>query len=239
MRKSSLWIPPNDVDEPQGSEQWKRRRKACVVTASEFSAALGLCPWRSRAKLWRQKMGLEEEDSSNPAMEHGLMYEGEAAECYRWVMKEFTGKSLDLRTYSFATYTQDERFGGSPDRICVDYEANQSHLLEVKCTYPPRERTEVPLSHLVQMQGLLAIFTALPFADYVSYQADMSGGDNDSVFVARTDFSEELWFRHLLPGLETFASYVEKDTEPPRMSAKGKKELQEAIGSLAKPYSIF
>jgi hypothetical protein len=236
--KTSFWVP-NDVEEQQGSDAWKRRRKACVVTASEFSAALGLCSYRTRGKLWRQKVGIDEEDPSNIAMEHGQIHENEAAECYRWVMKEFTDTTLELRTYSFATYQDDPRFGGSPDRICVDYEAMKSHLLEVKCTFPPRERTEVPLSHLVQMQGLLAIFPMLDVADYVSYQADLSGGDNDSVFLARTDFSEELWFKHLLPGLCVFAHYVEMNEEPPRMSPKGKKELKSAVQALAKPYAIF
>ena len=38
-------------DVEQGSEEWLEMRKECVVTGSEFAAAMGLNPYCSRAKL--------------------------------------------------------------------------------------------------------------------------------------------------------------------------------------------
>lgn len=223
----------------QGSAEWIRLRRTCVVTASDFAAALGLSSWKSPQKLMRQKLGLEEEDAPNEAMAHGQAYEDEATLCYQHVLESTIGAAADPRRHVFRRLKSDNRFGGSPDRIMVDRATQQAWLLEVKCTYPPREREEVPLHHKVQVQGLLAIYTELPFADYVSYGCDLQGGDNDSLFVARMNASDELWNRYLYPGLATFASYYERRQEPPRTSPKTKKFLTEAIQALSPAYAVI
>lgn len=187
----------------------------------------------------RQKLGLEEEDPPNDAMAHGSAYEDEAALCYQHVLNTMIGAAAESHRHVFRRLFTDFRFGGSPDRIMVNPATQEAWLLEVKCTYPPRAREEVPLHHKVQVQGLLALYSELSFADYVSYGKDMAGGDDDSLFVARMDASDELWNRWLYPGLQTFASYYERRQEPPRTSPKYKKALTDAIQALSPSYACL
>lgn len=208
----------------QGSEEWLAARRSCVLTGSEFGAALGLCPYKSRATLVKEKLGTKEVEPSSWRMQWGQMREPFVADAYATLCRNHR-----VGTFGFVTYTTPSglRLGCSPDRIVYDEHGQQVRLVEIKCS--AYERRTVELYHLPQLLAQ-AVMLGCNCVDYVTWcEEQVSAQDNTyTLNIARVSFDMRLWTEHVLPELEYFASLVERNI-PARIDAKRKKQLIEAF----------
>lgn len=151
------------------------------------------------------------------------MLEGQKREPWvRSVLLFLLGNTYDVLLPSFSLYPRDSRFGGSPDGILTDRVTGEPlALIEVK-TRPGRHDTRgmVPVTHLVQMCGLLEIYN-LPFAYYICSTYD------ESVQVARVEFDPECW-AEIYRRLQLFAVLFDKRCKPTR-AAPGEKDYLESF----------
>lgn len=208
----------------QGTDEWLALRKSCVVTGSEFAAALGLCPYKSRAVLVKQKIGEEAADDVNWFMQWGTRWEPHVADAYATLCK---GRRVG--TFGFVTYTSKAgtRFGCSPDRIVYDENGAQQRLVEIKCSQI--QRTTVELYHLPQLLAQ-SVFLDCNCVDYVAWSEEQVDPVDYTLKlnIARVSFDRRLWTDYVLPELEYFASLVERKM-PARINSKRKRELIEAF----------
>lgn len=65
----------------QGSDAWKSKRRDCI-TATDISKIIGVNKYCTANKLWKQKLGLEEEEKENDAMRLGSALEIPARELF-------------------------------------------------------------------------------------------------------------------------------------------------------------
>lgn len=114
------------------------------LTSSNFAAAMGISPWCSRQKLFRQMTGRENRDPLNAAMQWGIDNECRAvaaAEAMTGLLFQHTGD--DQQHYQLNV--DGIWFGTTPDGRCG------STGLEVKC--PQKLTDEPPLHYIPQVQG--------------------------------------------------------------------------------------
>lgn len=71
------------VNYSQGSDEWLEWRRG-GVTASDAAVLLGVSPYKTKWRLWAEKIGYakEEDLSANPMVRHGKRYEDEARQAY-------------------------------------------------------------------------------------------------------------------------------------------------------------
>ncbi len=205
----------------QGSEDWLEVRKKMAATASKFATALGF-GFQSRSAYMKEKLGLKRPAPSNDAMQFGIEWEDYVVELYRGVMGK---RNLILHRHGFRRYEYEPRIGGSPDRIVEDLDTGEKWLLEIKTTTPSKMRDDVPIYHIPQLQGLMAIYN-LPFAHYVSW------GDEDGLFVSEVPFNAVLWEDWYLQDIVDFCEMWEEKEIPGRMDSKKKAKLLEKTEKL-------
>ena len=124
----------------QGSEAWKNIRKQ-YVTATDAAVILGLSPWKTPYKLWRQKMDLDPPDEETEKMREGSRLEDHARKWFfeaygilftpKVVFKDFMMASLD---------------GMTDDDECI---------IEIKCGQKSFEQAKqgiIPEYYRIQMQ---------------------------------------------------------------------------------------
>ena len=193
-------------------------RKECVVTGSEFAAAMGLNPYCSRAKLVKQKIGLLPRDEVNEYVQFGTDSEPYVAKAYD------SAFACNSRTFGFVTYERDGvKVGCSPDRVA------DGRLIEIKCSY--RERYSVEPYHLPQLLAQ-TVMMGVPVVDYVTWapsQVDSRGCM--TLNVARVSFDPSLWEKHVWPALVYFKSLVDRKLTT-RVNTAEKKELSDAFTRL-------
>lgn len=102
----------------QGSKEWLEARKS-FVTATDASIIMGINPWKTPYKLWRQKMDLDPPEEENEAMRRGSELEPLARE---WFIKE-TGIHCEPKVV-FKEFMMASLDGLSNDQKCV---------VEIKC----------------------------------------------------------------------------------------------------------
>lgn len=146
-------------------EAWLKERQN-GIGASDAAAALGICPWTSRFKLWAEKTGNAEPPSldDNERAYWGLKLEGEILQGYqeksgRQVIPEPNYKIRRNPNHPWMTATLDatqfelpecgsdprRRSGGAVDAKNVGY-------------FPGKEwETEAPLHYQIQLQHQLAV----------------------------------------------------------------------------------
>lgn len=209
----------------QGSDEWLALREACVVTGSEFAAALGLCPYKSRARLVKEKTGEVARGDAHWRMEWGRRWEEHVALAYGTLC----APDERLGTFGFVTLTSKSgaRFGCSPDRVVYDSEGKQRRLVEVKCSQFPR--TVVEPYHLPQLLAQ-TIMMNCTHVDYVCWSPEQVNVADGTLLlnVARVSFDRRLWDQFVLPELEYFATLVERKL-PTRINVKRKQELLDAF----------
>tara|TARA_R110002020_G_scaffold159106_3_gene342754 strand:- start:3809 stop:4366 length:558 start_codon:yes stop_codon:yes gene_type:complete len=118
------------------------------LTSSEFAAAMGICPYSSRQKLFRIKKGTQERDPMNDFMQWGIDNEFKAvasAEAITGKVFKHTGD----RQKHYVMATSEGEYGTTPDGS-ADYLG-----LEVKC--PQSLKDDVPVHYLPQLQGQMWI----------------------------------------------------------------------------------
>ena len=182
----------------QLSPEWHEARKD-RLTASNFSAAIGLNPYTSRQKLYRQIIGEEPPFEGNEATEYGNEHEPDALFAY-----ETATGSLVTPT-GFWVHPEYDWLGCSPDSLVGD-----TGLVEAKCKFSGELWQEVPDLYMPQIQAQLVISNRL-YCDFISWAPD-------GLSVFRVPLSGEYW-NTMFPLLETFWQSV-INLEPPKRAKK-------------------
>ena len=205
----------------QGTEEWLAARADCLCTGSEFAAALGLCPYTSRAQLIKRKIGLSAPVETNDYMRFGTEMEPHVAAAYD------SAYGVNSATFGFVTYELGGvKVGCSPDRVLLDTQGQPTHLIEIKCSV--RERFTVEPYHLPQLLAQ-TVMMGIPVVDYVCWtpsQVDEQG--NMLLNVATVTFDERLWTNHVWPALRQFKSMVDRKITC-RVNSAEKRELEQAF----------
>jgi putative phage-type endonuclease len=182
------------------------------VGASEAAAILGLNPWSSDLDVWSQKLGLTELEQTEQ-MGWGLRLEPVIARAYSdetgRIVKRW-GKLLRSKEFPFMQATPDYRQSGPAKAVDPDQATLVPTILEVKNVSGPVQHWEggVPEYVQVQVQHQLAV-TGHKAA---SVAALLRGGrlvwqdiDRDQHFISEI----------LIPEIEKFWGYVERQESPP------------------------
>lgn len=187
----------------QRSEEWHAVR-AGKLTASRVAAALGLDPYMSRQKLWRQLTGEEEQGPPTQRMQDGIH-----AEPYAIAQYEIESGYL-IEPVGFVPHPSIPWLGASPDGLI-----NADGLVEVKCPDPTywKKHEAVPTHYFAQIQAQLEC-TDRSWCDY--WQWNQISGACVLFRVER----DRTWWTWALRHLEQFWEYVETKTQPPRGKPK-------------------
>lgn len=202
----------------QGTQEWLDIRKLFYLTSSRFAAAIGLNPYCSRKKLWRQLMGKQDPDPVNDDMQFGMDNEDKVADMYYELFGAKNGWTMS--TYGLREIPSMRGFAGSVDRIVTDKIGNK-WVLEIKTTRYGN-RGYVPVYHIVQCIALCEAME-VPFADYICWSEP-----DDICYCVRIRYKKQIW-EIIGNRMLNFFKYVFNKKEPPRMNSKNKKILLAAI----------
>ena len=172
--------------------------KVWTLGSSRFASAIGVNPYCSRARLWRQMTGREQVDPLNQRMQWGKNNEWLgvlAAEAMLGFVFNDTGDNQVKCERDWLTSTPDGRHGTTG--------------LEVTCPEKPYE--DIPPYYMPQIQGQMFVcgLQNVYFGCWTSSQFKLWD------VVRNADYWEECEAR-----LEMFKSYLDSDTEPPRLKRK-------------------
>ena len=192
----------------QRSEEWFRVR-AGKITASRVAAALGLDPYLTRPRLWRQLTGVEQPAPPNARMEAGTEAEPYALHDYELI----TGHLVE--PVGFVHHPTIPWLGASPDGF-----VNDASLVEIKCPDPEfwKARTEVPDHYYAQIQAQLQC-TGRSHCDYFQWN------QNTGEYVLLPVWRDDAWWAWAYPHLKEFWQCVCDKIPPAR--AKPKREMSD------------
>jgi putative phage-type endonuclease len=186
----------------QKNASWHEARQG-RLTASNFAAAAGICPYKSRQKLWRELNGLDEPFTGNAATDWGECHEKDAINEYECV----TGNIV--LPVGFISHSSFGWLGCSPDGL-----VSIDGAVEAKCPMGERPNSEVPNHYQAQIQGQLEC-TNRDWCDFVSWT------EAETVIIrVKRDQAYFGWLLNLLQ--EFWFDYVLKDIPPPRLGRKPK-----------------
>jgi putative phage-type endonuclease len=135
------------------------------LTASQIATAISINPYQSRDSLIKQYAGVNINNADvftgNEATRHGEKYEDEAVEKYE---KEHDCKVLTFGLMPFLFHDDQHFLGGSVDGITTD-----GRLVEVKCPFRRKIKSEIPAYYHPQVQSMMHGFGLLSvnFIEYV------------------------------------------------------------------------
>lgn len=170
-----------------------------MATGSEFAAAVGISPYKSRAQLWREKrdrVKRSDEDEDNPAMAWGREWEPHA----RDVLSEHL-LELPVRTCGIFEL-RDARFASSPDGICAD-----GCPVEIKCPYTGDSAARPRPDQVVQCMAHMAA-TGQSTCHFFNFAPD------GLCRYTPVRWNDPDWAT-IYEGLCIFADFVQHSTEPP------------------------
>src|SRR6478609_7739357 len=179
----------------QRSEAWHRERKF-RLTASDFAAAIGLSPYKSRQQLWREKTGRANPFEGNEATAWGELNESNAINAYEIE----TGHIV--RPRGLVVHPAFDWLGASPDGLVA-----HDGCVECKCPFTGKPHEGIPIHYRPQVVGVVRV-TQKAWCDFVSWTPEAH-------VVSRVSQVAEYW-DWMYPRLETFWQYVVDDIEPPR-----------------------
>jgi putative phage-type endonuclease len=141
----------------QGTPAWFDARRG-KLTASNFGAAAGVCPWTSRAKALRIAIGEEEWKGDLRACLWGTKNEKNAVKDY---MVRTGNVVMHKGLYTHPDYPW---LGGSPDGL-----VGTEGIIEVKCPFVhQRPHLKIPYHYYCQVNGLMEIMDK-EWCDFVSW----------------------------------------------------------------------
>jgi putative phage-type endonuclease len=182
----------------QGSKDWLEARKS-FVTATDASIIMGINPWKTPYKLWRQKMDLDPPETENEAMRRGTELEPIAR---AWLEKEHNIKcepKVVIKDFMMA----------SLDGITSDKNA----IVEIKCgskAFSSAYVGEIPNYYVCQMQTQMYV-SNVQLAFYVAF----NGNEGIVIPVLRDDN----FINEMIPKLREFYECLISFT-PPMMTTK-------------------
>jgi len=152
------------------------------LTASNFAAAMGLNPYMSRQKLFRQFEGLEPRFEGNDMTEYGNLHESDAVDAYEAISGDILSNAGDDQ--KFIIHPKHDWLGCTPDGFVSD-----THIVEFKCPYSQKLYELVPAYYMPQIQGQMAIIGA-DACDFVCWTPF-------EIAVWKVYFNEEYWGKEL------------------------------------------
>lgn len=200
----------------QGSAEWLAARAECAVTHSRLADAVGV-GYNSRIAYMREKLGLVPPVEATWRMREGQRKENWVCELYYRYMRAI-GRPVTLWVDGFRRDWQDDRIGGSVDRLVTDDATGEEWVLECKTTPGGDLRYAVPVSHNLQMLGLCHTYRCNK-AHYICWS------EGQGIFLAEVTWQPRLWSDWIYPRVAEFSDMVASKTLPPRMGAGEKEDL--------------
>ena len=180
--------------------------RAGKLTASQCAAALGLCKYTSRAKLWRQITGREPKFEGNAYTDYGIANEANALSTFEAKM----GVLLDKGR--FVSHPTLSWLGASPDGF-----VDGVIPIDTKC--PQTLHAKCPEHYRIQLTVQMACCNT-DYAWFASWTPE-------AMMIEKVEFDKDWWDSYLLPGLDLFWNkYVAQDIEPGRGKFNIEKEMK-------------
>ena len=198
----------------QGDAAWHEQRNLSAVTGSRVGDAVGV-GYNSRQKYWREKKGLDQQPPMNWRMREGIRREPWVAELYFRIMGAMYAP-VTLYTNAFTRLPQDPRMGGSVDRIVECDRTGERWVLEIKTCPDGPMRTELPVTHNLQMLFLCKTL-GMKKAHYIAHS------QGQGIFLAEITWDDSLWDKFIFPRLQYFADKFDSN-EPPLKMERGEKD---------------
>ena len=194
----------------QGTPAWFDARKG-KLTASRFGAAVGICPYTSRAKALRVAVGTEKWSGNLDACRWGTVNERNAVKDYM----VRTGNIV--KSMGFKGHPDYDWLGGSPDGLVGD-----EGIIEVKCPFVKKvPHTVIPPVYYCQVNGLLEILDR-QWCDYISWTPT-------EMKIYRVYRDRDL-FAFLLDRYSIFYACMKRGCDQlPRVKTEEKKEVLQRI----------
>ena len=189
----------------QRSNEWFEARKG-KLTASNFGAALGISPYKSRNKLFKEMRGDSEPFKGNEMTAYGQEMEPVAIDDYECE----TGNLV--QEVGFILHPDNSMIGASPDGLIGD-----NGSIEVKCPWKQEVYGGIPPFYAAQCYGVMACCERKWCDFYCWTPIDTE--------LTRIDFSEDVWAK-MYEHLELFLSWVKAGDAPPRMERGKKAEIE-------------
>ncbi|MDA0664245.1 MAG: YqaJ viral recombinase family protein [Proteobacteria bacterium] len=184
----------------QGTAEWLDARRN-LLTGSNFSAAMGVNRYKSRAALWREYKNLVPSFTGNAATRWGQENEPHVIAGY----EKARGCSV-VRT-GLHIHSSLDWMGCSPDGL-IDGDGG----IEIKCPYNhPFPHQAIPEYYMPQVQGFLEI-TQREWCDYVCWTPN-------GTTCFRVFRSQEYW-NWAFPLLREFWLHVIEDRIPTRLERR-------------------
>lgn len=168
------------------------------LTASVFASAMGINPYQSRQKLYRQIKGIDEPFTGNEMTQYGNDNEHKAVNAYEIDQGVIVLNGGDKQ--QFHKHPDHDWLGCTPDGF------TDTRLVEFKCPFG-NMYADAPAHYIAQVMGQMAI-TGRDQCDLVAWSPS-------ELKIWRIDFSVDYW-NEMLGLLESFWSSVENDIEPKR-----------------------
>lgn len=168
------------------------------LTASNFGAAMGIDPNRSRSKLFKETIGVIDKFAGNEMTQYGNDNEMNAIDAYELDQRVFVDNCGDDQV--FLKHPEHDWLGCTPDGRVM----TENRLVEVKCPWG-KMHTEAKPQYIAQTMGQMAITGAK--------ECDLAVWSPDELRIWRIKFSQEYWDAQL-PLLEYFWQCVLDKTEP-------------------------
>lgn len=169
------------------------------LTASAFSAAIGINPYQSRQQLWRVMMGIEPPFEGNEATQYGNDHEPFAVDAYEAEMGAILDKSSDKQ--EFFIHPEHNWLGCTPDGF------NGDIVVEIKCPFRGELYPDVPCYYMPQIQGQMMI-TGAKECHFVCWTPDELAVWG---VPSREDYQD-----HLFQLLDDYWQCVQQEQEPMR-----------------------
>jgi putative phage-type endonuclease len=192
----------------QGSDEWIQKRKQCI-TATDLPVILEDSPWKTRYKLWKEKVGLSEVEKPNLRMIRGLELEPIA----RKEFENVTGTRMKPVVVFHSEYPW--------MMASLDGRSKcQKFIVEIKCAskvdHEVAKKGQIPKKYYAQVQTQLAV-TNLKMAYYFSFD----GKEGVIVEVNRDD----IYIERLIEKAIEFKRCIDQFI-PPEMTDKEKREAE-------------
>lgn len=186
----------------QNTNEWLEWRRS-KIGASDAPIIMGESPWKTPYQLWRVKVGLDNYDGDNFAMQRGRDLEDQARAAY----EEKTGRSMFAQVL---TSKKHDFLAASFDGLTLD----GKYAVEIKC---PGEKDHllaqkgvIPDKYIYQLQHQMFV-GELAYVDYWSY-------DGENGCLVRCMRNESFIERMLEKELAFYENMVRK--EPPPLSER-------------------